>query len=799
MSASSLGTIAVRADQPFPGLRPFDLKDAFLFFGRERATQELLDRLSFNRFLAVVGTSGSGKSSLVRAGLMSALFRGYLVGATSRWRIAVMRPGSAPLAELAGALSKSEALDRDRAELTKVLGYSSLGLVSAVRAANLLPGESLLLVVDQFEEIFRFASERRVANGDGDVLLFVRSLLEAVDQREVPIYVVLTMRTDFLGDCTAFPGLPEALNRNQYLIPRLTRDERRAAIEQPLEIAGAEIAPRLTQQILNDMGDDPDQLPVMQHALSQLYREWSRHPAKPLDLDDYTDNGTNAGALAVALDNHPQSIYDGFSPADRGWTRRVFRCLTTIENGREVRRPREVGRITRIVGAVNEIDREAVRRIVGQFARPEHSLLLITPGTTSDQDIVDISHESLIRKWRQLKQWAGEEAESADWLRELFRDTERQARGQADYWTNPELTTVLARKNRDGWTAAWAEQYEEPGAPAYSDVEAFLDGSRVKERARRRNRLLQYAGIALLVVTAGAAAFQTYRATAAQARARAAEDQVRTAEAQARMAEAQFSLKLKSLELQLLQTTSPLERERIQNDIDTLQLQRENFSLKTQITLLTKQAQQATDGQGLAQVVGAQQATLDAALSKAEAYDTLQKRFGDPAARLAQLEQVEKERNDLRVERDRLKLTTASAERPPVTQSATSEVMSVEVAKNSAARVANVGLTFFADWDLLGANVYILSGSAPITEPFLKDSKKSASLNARLKAGLKTCDGGNREVYGATVWCVRFNNRIFDTRHDAGQVTAENRTYEVFPVAFDDDKDWIVMELRPTR
>src|SRR5262249_56708974 len=120
----------------------------------------------------------------------------------------------------------------------------------------------VLLVVDQFEELFRFAAERRT-RGDGDLLLFVRSLLEAVDQRDVPIYVVLTMRTDFLGDCTAFPGLPEALNRSQYLIPRLARDERRAAIERPMEIAGAELTPRLTQQILNDMGEDPDQLPVI--------------------------------------------------------------------------------------------------------------------------------------------------------------------------------------------------------------------------------------------------------------------------------------------------------------------------------------------------------------------------------------------------------------------------------------------------------------------------------------------------------------------------------------------------------
>src|SRR5689334_8742261 len=115
------------ADQPYPGLRPFDLKDAFLFFGRERHTQELLERLARNRFLAVVGTSGSGKSSLVRAGLMPAMYRGYLVGATTRWRIAVMRPGSGPLDEMAAAIAAKEALGGDPGAIRAKLGGSSLG------------------------------------------------------------------------------------------------------------------------------------------------------------------------------------------------------------------------------------------------------------------------------------------------------------------------------------------------------------------------------------------------------------------------------------------------------------------------------------------------------------------------------------------------------------------------------------------------------------------------------------------------------------------------------------------------
>ena len=221
--------------QPYPGLRAFETYESFLFFGREIHTEELLRRLSGNRFLAVVGTSGGGKSSLVRAGLLPALYRGYLVGATSQWRIAVMRPGGAPMAHGSGSGGCRSAGAEDDPARQKILRATSFGLVQAVRNAALRQRESLLLVVDQFEELFRFAGEKRQEAG-AESALFVSLLLQAAGQPEVPIYVVLTMRSDFLGDCAGSPGLPEALNRGQYLIPRLTRDQREQAIERPLHL-----------------------------------------------------------------------------------------------------------------------------------------------------------------------------------------------------------------------------------------------------------------------------------------------------------------------------------------------------------------------------------------------------------------------------------------------------------------------------------------------------------------------------------------------------------------------------------
>lgn len=470
---------AVRVDPPFPGLRPFESSDCHLFFGRQAQTEALLDRLSRNHFLAVVGTSGSGKSSLVKAGLLPDLRRGYLVGATSRWRTAVMRPGHAPLEALALALERSEALGPDAAgRRTRALRGTSHGLIDAVVAASLPPGEALLLVVDQFEELFRYEAER---GGGGDDVLFVSLLLEAVEAFHLPIYVVLTMRSDFLGDCARYDGLPEALNRGQYLVPRLSREQRQQAIEQPLLLAGVDIEPGLVQLLLNDSGDDPDQLPVLQHALMRTYAEWKRSGARgPIGVEHYA----RAGRMAEALNDHADEIFRSFPEASRGLVERLFRCLTTVDGRRQVRRPARLARIFAVIGAGTPAAQDEVRRVIRVYARPANSLLVAPAPEPGPDAVIDISHESLIRKWRQLQRWVQAEAKSVEWYRDLVRDVERGAAP----WKDPDLARAEELCREDGWNEAWAEQCT-PGSPrAFQGVEAFLRQSRilVEEDARRQ-------------------------------------------------------------------------------------------------------------------------------------------------------------------------------------------------------------------------------------------------------------------------------------------------------------------------
>ena len=266
---------------PYPGLRPFRSEEALVFFGRDEQVNELLAKLDRSRFLAVVGTSGCGKSSLVRAGLIPALKTGLMVSGGARWAVATMRPGDQPIRNLARALiddgvvaGPAAAVEHTPEFLAAALRRGPLGLAEALCDAPPPGQKKLLLLVDQFEEIFRFRRE-----GDRDEAdAFVELLLASAAQEDVPIYVVLTMRSDYLGDCNLFAGLPEALNDSQFLTPRLTRDQRREAIEAPALVFDGRVEPALVNRLLNDMDAGPDQLPLMQHA---LMRCWTRAAARP--------------------------------------------------------------------------------------------------------------------------------------------------------------------------------------------------------------------------------------------------------------------------------------------------------------------------------------------------------------------------------------------------------------------------------------------------------------------------------------------------------------------------------------
>jgi len=349
---------------PFPGLRPFREDEEHLFFGRENQVDAMVNKLADTRFLAVVGTSGSGKSSLVNCGLRPALRQGLMARAGTAWRMAQFRPGTDPIGRMARALAQDGVLFREHAaaglslaEIVETsLRMSKVGLIDIVEQAALDEGVNLLVVVDQFEELFRY---RRLAAAGGEdaqgnseeAVAFVNLLLEIKQRASCPIYVVLTMRSDFLGDCTQFPGLAEAINAGQYLVPRMSREERRAAIEGPVAVGGAEIAPVLVTRLVNDVGDNPDQLSILQHALNRTWARWENESGSkgPLDLAHYEAIGT----MAHALDQHAERAYAELkTPRQQQICEKLFKALTDKANDhRGVRRPTSLATLRALADA----------------------------------------------------------------------------------------------------------------------------------------------------------------------------------------------------------------------------------------------------------------------------------------------------------------------------------------------------------------------------------------------------------------------------------------------------------------
>ncbi|HXY29076.1 MAG TPA: hypothetical protein VEI06_00075 [Gemmatimonadaceae bacterium] len=518
---------------PFPGLRPFDSDETHVFFGREGQSDELLRRLRENRFLAVVGTSGSGKSSLMRAGLLPSLYSGLMRQAGSGWRVAIFRPGNDPIGNLARALGAPDVLYHEETELRATvieagLRRGALGLVEVVAEARLPADENLLVVVDQFEELFRL--QRTTAERDHfreDAAAFVKLLLEASAQQRVAIYIALTMRSDYLGDCSQFRDLPEAINRGQYLIPRMTRDEQRLAITGPVAVGGAEIAPRLVNRLLNDVGDNPDQLPTLQHALMRTWSYWSEHAAEgqPLDLEDYEA----VGGMADALSRHADEAFAELPDArSREIAEKIFRRLTERgPDNREIRRPTTVAELC----AVAEAPESEVFAVIEIFRRPGRSFLM--PPTTvhlTPNTLIDISHESLIRGWGRLRGWVDEEAQSARTYRRLAETAELFNQGRAGLWRDPDLALALEWWNRDKPNAAWAKTYD----PNFDEAKHFLENSRnvrdrdlaeaEEKRTRELRRTRAFVGV-LSVLLVGSTALAIV-AKQSEARALAAEKQL---------------------------------------------------------------------------------------------------------------------------------------------------------------------------------------------------------------------------------------------------------------------------------
>lgn len=514
---------------PYPGVRAYRRDEAQIFFGRDDQVDGLLHRLQLSRLVAVAGESGCGKSSLVRAGLLPALDAGFLPGAGERWRIADLRPGNHPMQNLAVALGAALALGDKHDMLAARLRRGPLGIVEILEERPLPADTELLILVDQFEELFRFRS--RLDPNEADA--FVAMLLETVEHDQLPVRIVLTLRTDYLGECAYFRGLPEALNGCQYLVPRLEREQLFEIITAPARVFDGDVDSVLANHIVNEIGRSQDQLPVTEHALFWMWTRAgaranagaARDPADPhggsiaLAMADYDALG---GGLGEALSKHADEVYDALDGPDRKRIAQALFCALWDEDAEEsdTRRPCMVSEAAQIAG----VTEDQLREVAEQFRKLEHSLLMPPPDVPLEGDrVLDVGHESLFRHWRRLKEWTRQEADSAEQYRRWASLALAWRDEDGDLLSDRNLASAEAWRDASRPNAAWARRYSKD-PDELGVLEAFLAESRKAQSERQRERLRLRVGLAVLgvvvlvAIIGGAAFFARTKATAIHAR-----------------------------------------------------------------------------------------------------------------------------------------------------------------------------------------------------------------------------------------------------------------------------------------
>ncbi|GAA3526143.1 hypothetical protein GCM10022222_06350 [Amycolatopsis ultiminotia] len=491
---------------PYPGLLSFSAGNAQYFFGRQQLTTTLVDRLGDPEEgggpIAVVGASGSGKSSLLRAGLAASI-DGMDLATPRRWSWLLITPGNKPVEALASALAhatgspQAEILDHIRHrpdEPARILGNQR--------------DDRPVLIVDQFEELFTLCDEESERRAFVQALTAVSTPTEEVPVP--PLSVVLAIRADFYGHCAQFPELVGSLERALVVGP-MTGASLREAIERPAELAGLELEPGLVELLLRDLSAEQDTggvLPLLAHALLAL---WQVREGNRLTLRAYAEVGGVHKAIATTAD----TTYARFDPFGRELVRRMLLRMVYVGEGVEVTR-RRVERVGLIEGSGNP---EAATAVLDALARARLVVL--------DEHTAEISHEALLRSWPRLRQWIADDSEGLRLHQLLSQDAlawEREGKDESALYRGTRLAIVRnwADALPDDRTLAPVERELLTASVAREDRERQAEVHRTK----RLRRLVVGLTVLLVVAVTSTVIALTERSTAIQARADATSRQV---------------------------------------------------------------------------------------------------------------------------------------------------------------------------------------------------------------------------------------------------------------------------------
>jgi len=389
---------------PYKGLNYFDEADSDLFVGREALTAKLMERVislpsrsqpNDERFLAIVGASGSGKSSLVRAGLVPAL---RWSEASTDWQIHILTPTAHPLESLALSLTSENASVTAAATLMDDFIRDSRSLqIFVERKLGLENGSRLLLVVDQFEELFALcrSEEERTA--------FINNLLTAANEVDGAVILVITLRADFYAHCASYPELREALAQRQEYIGAMNQEELKRAIEEPAQRGRWEFEAGLVDVLLHDVGHEPGALPLLSHALLET---WQRRRGRTMTLSAYASSGGVRGAIAETA----EAVFtDQFTHEQQTIARRIFLRLTELSDETSTADTRRRATFDELILRPEEAT--TTHTVLKALA---DARLIIT-----SENSAEVAHEALIREWPTLRSWLEDNREGLRLQRHL--------------------------------------------------------------------------------------------------------------------------------------------------------------------------------------------------------------------------------------------------------------------------------------------------------------------------------------------------------------------------------------------
>ena len=409
---------AALATCPYRGLKYFDIGDAHLFFGREAVTEWLVDDVrkplragsEAPRFVAILGASGSGKSSLARAGLYAALKQGAIEGSDNWLFVPPLRPGANPLESLEIEFLKAAAGSPHLASVATHLKELATNPAALHRAARQLvpdssPPRRVFLFVDQFEEIFTECDKAGLRGP------FLAALLYAARERGGPVIVVLAMRADFYPQVAAFEELARVMDQHQFLVGPMSEAELRQAIEVPAYRAGADFDPGLVDKLIADVLGQPGALPLLQHALAALWRE--RVNGRQLTHDAYR----TMGGLSGALEKHANKIFDDLTPEQQKLCEHLF--LRQVHPGEGAEDTKRRVPLAELTSSGNPV---VVAKLIATLSHEDNRLIVTEGGDGQKSDapaasdakhnlhsaspaFVEVAHEALIRSWSRLRKW----------------------------------------------------------------------------------------------------------------------------------------------------------------------------------------------------------------------------------------------------------------------------------------------------------------------------------------------------------------------------------------------------------